>query len=390
MLATLPRCRACLKEAVTPILHCGEVPVSSRFLDSPTAPEITRDQVLGFCERCGTTQWREGWRRSDFPPAAYREPEGHLDELADTISRLPGLGRQSTVRGLSPKDDSLVERLRERGVGTDGEGREPSDIVVARHVIEHEENIADFLSRVKRALAPRGYLVLETPHAGDIFTSGDFSQLWEEHFVFFTPATLQRTLGRESLSPLYSKCFPAAGAGETPLAVIAQVSERLPPPLPVSAVERSAALGLPARVEELRERWAAYLGGETARGKKIALFGAGHLSVTFALLGDVAGHVRAVFDDNPAKIGKFLPGARLPILESARLAFEDIDICLLGISTESETGISRRLRQALRWEGEAYSINPRSPRAPELIRSGRGPADFPISRDAAPPPLLWA
>ena len=48
----------------------------------------------------------------------YNEPEGHLDELVDTLMALPGVGPGAVAGGVSFKDDSTLARLERKGLQT--------------------------------------------------------------------------------------------------------------------------------------------------------------------------------------------------------------------------------------------------------------------------------
>ena len=52
---------------------------------------------------------------------SYNEPEEHLDRLAKTITKLPGINKYSKVCGLSYKEDTLLERLKKKVLKTLGE-----------------------------------------------------------------------------------------------------------------------------------------------------------------------------------------------------------------------------------------------------------------------------
>lgn len=77
------------------------------------------------------------------------------------------------------------------------------DVVWAGEVIEHVADVAPWLSEVRRALKPRGTLLLTTPHVGRVALIGaalskrrfrDRFEPRSDHVHFFAPSTLEPLL----------------------------------------------------------------------------------------------------------------------------------------------------------------------------------------------------
>src|SRR5690242_17643270 len=103
-------CRGCAAKAVRVLVDFGPQPPSNRF-ERPDAPNAeTHPLVAGQCAACGLIQLIDpmppAMARSRFDWLTYNEPEGHLDDLAARLLRLPGVGPGSRVIGLTYKDDS--------------------------------------------------------------------------------------------------------------------------------------------------------------------------------------------------------------------------------------------------------------------------------------------
>jgi len=107
-----------------------------------------------------------------------------------------------------------------------------------------------------------------------------------------------------------------------------------PPDQVAAEVERAAAFG--RRFAATRER----LHGELQRlqgdGKRVAIFGAGHLAVKFLNLFGLKDLVYCVIDDHPDKLGLCMPGSGLRVRPSSVLLEDNIDLCLLSLNPESE------------------------------------------------------
>jgi ABC-type Fe3+-hydroxamate transport system substrate-binding protein len=76
-----------------------------------------------------------------------------------------------------------------------------------------------------------------------------------------------------------------------------------------------------ARVEAVRDEFLAYLREAKAAGRKVAAYGAAAKGNTFLnYAGVTPADIVAVFDRNPAKQNKRLPGSHIPILSAEAVA----------------------------------------------------------------------
>lgn len=91
-------------------------------------------------------------------------------------------------------------------------------------------------------------------------------------------------------------------------------------------------------------------------GKKVALFGAGHLAAKFLNLFETSQFVYAVIDDNQNKSGLHMPGSMVAIKPSSILISEKVDLCLLSLNPESEAKVISKNSPYLENGGEFKSI----------------------------------
>ncbi len=374
----------------------GPHPICNRYLTAADAPEFSHPMVIGQCGACGLVQTLDPVPAAELVPAvdwiAYNEPEGHLDAVAETLAGLPGLKPGAVCAGVSFKDDTLLARLQKRGFATwrlDMAGdlgitkpgcgvesiqarldmaratavtaqRGGADLVIARHILEHAHDLRGFIAAVRALAKPGGYVVFEVPDCTLAFDLQDVTTLWEEHAVYFTPATFQSTVttGGAALVNFASHPYPF----ENCLVGVTQTAADAPVVLAGEALAaeqtraRAFAAALPVRRDELRR----FLADFRARHGKIAVLGAGHLACTWLHLLGLAEFVEFLADDNPHKQNHFLPGARLPIRGSASLLTENIKLCLLAVSPEAEPKVIARNQEFVQRGGQIASIFPAS------------------------------
>jgi hypothetical protein len=356
---------------------------------------------MGQCEQCGLLQLIE-----PMPPATaksrlewvtYNEPEGHLDELVERLRHLPGIGGQSRIVGLTYKDDSTLARFNRLGYGNtyrfqataDLALQDPcaglesiqsaldlttasrladrhgmADLLLVRHVLEHAHAPAAFLDAVRALVKPGGYLLFEMPDCTKFFKACDYSFLWEEHITYFCKETLESFLGKAGREMQEVVVYPY------PLedSLIGIVKNNTPTGREQPAQGAPAALiedgkVFSRRYSEIQARLQTLMDAWRQAGKRIAIFGAGHLAAKFVNLYALGSMIDCVIDDNPHKQKLLMPGSRLPIHGSAALESRGIDICLLSLNPESEQKVLAKHQPFLERGGRFFSLFAMSPNA---------------------------
>ncbi|HYC85654.1 MAG TPA: class I SAM-dependent methyltransferase [Chryseosolibacter sp.] len=366
-----PSCLGCGRGAIKTVIDLGPQPPSNRFLaDLDESCELHRLQ-FGYCLTCGLAQLLTPMPvdvvRSRYDWITYNEPEGHLDNLVDYLRKTATITENARVVGVSYKDDSTLARFRKQGVAYTYRLNQvhdmgisdslasietiqasltpetsqsvvadigPADVVVVRHVLEHAYKPTQFIEACHILAKPDGYLVFEVPDCRKILNGHDHCFLWEEHITYFTPITLKALF--ESIGFLDSdiKVYPYP-MEDSLVAIVRNIrtTPRIPHALP-EEIERIEAFG-----RSLGERGAGircHIQSLQAKGIQTALFGAGHLAAKFINFYDLASLIPGVIDDNPKKQSLFMPGSRLPIIDSRCMDEGKVDLCLLTLNPESE------------------------------------------------------
>ena len=389
-------CRLCGSPELIDRIDFGLQPICNRYLRSEQESEELFPRILSQCSRCSLLQMRAmvpaAALRSRFSWIRYAEPEGHLDDLVSDIIDVTGLTPEHIIYGLSYKDTSTLERFKKRGftrtvlldpaadLGDSSPGADMETIqallteetasrisskhgrghvVIARHLLEHVHDIHAFSRAIRTLLTPGGYFVPEEPDISLALELRDYSTIWEQRTVFFTPRTLER-----SLSLLGFQCVKALDY-EYPLenALVA-----------ISRAETSQSGSISSGEAELRkgelygqdyplwcDRLRSYLSSFTEKGKPIAMFGAGHMACNFINLHKAQDCFEIAVDDHPDKRGLFMPGSRLPILGSSALVERNVGHCLLSVRPEIEQAIINANAAFVNKGGTFASILPRGP-----------------------------
>lgn len=385
-------CQSC-GAPVTRCLEFGPQPVSHRLPASPAELEFLHPLTVGVCQKCCLLQLIDPFPVASLRPAQpwrYTEPESHLDAVvAQLANRLPR-DRKARIVGVSSKDLSTIDRLRQLGfdsprcldAAADWQARDSSvgmewlqaqisdaghplhgrmrgqwDVVVARHLFEHAYDLRGFLKQLASWLAPGGMMLLEVPDFSPCLAGGDYAVFWEEHLVYYTARTLSRVLEQAGWEVLASDGYRYMP--EDSLVVLARprVGESNAPEWTESDSAGNDVLArFVAGFEESKRAWQARLDRERQAGGRVALLGAGHLGVTFVNLLNLVGSLDLIVDDDPAKRGRYLPKSHLPILGTDALADPQVRLCLMSVSPEGEERVLRQHRSWVERGGRLVSI----------------------------------
>ena len=381
-------CRSC-GAALKTLLDLGPQPVCNRFLKSPQEKEFRAPLTLTQCPSCALVQLEtpmpvaEVLARYDW--ISYREPEGHLDALAETIARLPGLTKGSTIGAVTYKDDTLVDRLdrlgfknhwrlepgEDLGVADPRAGLETmqerlssnaargkrggADLLIVRHLLEHAYDTRAFAGALKELVKPGGSILFEIPDNARCFDTFDYGAIWEEHVLYFTENTFKDFLSRAGFELAAFHVYPYPM--ENSLVAIVKLAAAAEPAAPPAGEARRAeayARGLPEAGAKFRALLARH------PRERTALFGAGHRSAAFVNLLGLQDAIGMVIDDDANKKGLFMPGSRLPIAGSSALLEKGVEFCLLNMSPESEAKVVAKNKAFVESGGRFASIFPES------------------------------
>jgi SAM-dependent methyltransferase len=171
----------------------------------------------------------------------------------------------------------------------------PYDLIVFYTVLEHIKDTGAFLRAVAAHLAPQGKIVLSVPDCSLEIEAGDPSMLVHEHFQYFTPSTLERTLLEAGFEPVIRNSnfgrsiYACATLGES------KVNFGIP------EKELSAFYGYAEKVSLLRTRFQEQVANFLVHGT-VGIYCPGRALAMLSSLHEVR-----FFDDAAALHGKYYP-----------------------------------------------------------------------------------
>ena len=359
------QCISCRSESLAEILDLGMHPFADRFVPADRA--YTCDKlfplVCDLCETCGLVQSRtktdphDRYAEYSYTSSNSATTRRHWDEFARDVHEIVGLKKDALVVEAGSNDGYLCAVFQERGfrvIGVDpsvemaalatargvrtmGEffaagaasrilseqGR--PDLVVANNVLNHADELREFVEAAWAILSERGTFVFQVPYWRRIVESRNFDQVYHEHVAYFTVTAAWRLL--QQLGMQVTRVDEVDFHGRS-LRVFAERGSVVEPPRPVAAMMRDEAdilephayVAIRAHVVAARRallrRLYSYEGG-----RPLVCAGASAKGNTF-LNWHRLDHsvVSCVTDISPTKIGKLTPGSRIPIVHDEELA----------------------------------------------------------------------
>ena len=265
----------------------------------------------------------EGWRQ-------------HCASLAETYAR-PG----ALTLDIASNDGTLVREFAKRGC--DAMGVEPSesfadcaynrvtawwtraevarlalvgkvDVLTAQNVLGHVDDVQDFVGAIADALAPNGVAIVEVPYLGDLLDSLAFDTIYHEHLSYWSVTALHtlakahglhvndvrflRNVHGGSIRAMLSK---SGGQSET---VVGALTDEL------HDLKRNAYLKFSARVTTR----IADICEELLAATPYVGYGAAAKASVMLQCMDVRAYPREVYDQNPAKWERKIPGTNVLIV----------------------------------------------------------------------------
>jgi SAM-dependent methyltransferase len=356
---TLSRCRVCDGTDLAPAVDLGRQPWCNHFLrQEEVGTEPYYPLRVVFCTRCAAAQldytvpkevmFGDHTYLSGVTASLSRHFEGVAREVSDRF--LSSAARKS-VLDIGSNDGTQLQHY--QALGFDVLGVESSrgtaalanqrgietlqaffnadladsldrrfDVVNASGVFFHLEELHSVTEGIRRALAGNGVFVIQFLYMKSIVENGAFDQIYHEHLLYYTLASLSALLGRHGLELFDAYLAPIHGGSI--VAFAGHPGER-PPSARLEAMRaaegRDGANTLEtyrafaARIETIRDENVAYLRRAKAEGKRVFGLGApvkGNTLLNY--FGAGPDLIQLLVERNPLRRGLYSPGQHIPIV----------------------------------------------------------------------------
>jgi len=369
------RCQVCDSPRLDPVIFIGYLPpvntmppISTRPEEQPAYPA----QVLR-CHDCQLVQLGLIVDPAVLFPPDYPYTSGttkilrdNFAELSREVAALYPLGSSDLVVDVGSNDGTLLENFSARGpvlgieptqagelanqrgiptlisflnrqaVRTAIRMKGKAKLVTAANVFAHIEDVHGSVECILELLTEGGIFVSESHYLLSLVETLQYDTIYHEHLRYYSLASLQHLLGMHGLELIHARRIPthggsirayAARAGKHPVrATVAEI-------LAAEAAELT-----PGKLRSFRSRVVqtkldlyALLREIKARGQRIYGIGApSRASTVINYVGLDDGILDCVLEiQGSHKIGKYIPGTLIPVLEESRLFEEQPEYALL-------------------------------------------------------------
>jgi SAM-dependent methyltransferase len=356
---TLARCRVCDGTDLVPAVDLGRQPWCNHFLrkeEVGTEPYYPLRVV--FCPRCATAQldytvpkevmFGDHTYLSGVTASLSRHFEAVAREVSD---RFLGPAARKSVLDIGSNDGTQLRHY--KALGFDVLGVESSrgtaalaneggietlqafftadladsldrrfDVVNASGVFFHLEELHSVTEGIRRALARNGVFVIQFLYMKSIVENGAFDQIYHEHLLYYTLASLSALLGRHGLELFDAYLAPIHGGSV--VAFAGHPGERAPSARLAAMRAAEARDGantletyraFAARIETIRDENVAYLRRAKAEGKRVFGLGApvkGNTLLNY--FGAGPDLIQLLVERNALRRGLYSPGQHIPIV----------------------------------------------------------------------------
>ncbi|MDO9181959.1 MAG: NAD-dependent epimerase/dehydratase family protein [Bacteriovorax sp.] len=247
-----------------------------------------------------------------------------------------------------------------------------ADVLFARNVIPHVENIHDVMNGFASLLEDEGLGVIEFHHAGKILKELHYDSIYHEHMFYYSLEGMTKMLNHFGFHPFDLEYSPISGGS-----FIVYFSKKQK--LVSDKLKAAAALEVESRINEKSE-WDLFakrcvehksqllhlMENELKEGRKVVGYGASARSSTLLNYCEINGkYLTAIADKSPHKHNKYTAGTNVLILSPNKaLALKPDTILLLAWNFEDE--ILAELKEVYKFKGRVIIPLPNKPRVIEL------------------------
>ncbi len=277
----------------------------------------------------------DGTLLSNFQKAGFRV-HGIEPTQMGVVAQQHGI--PTTISFLSVESAERVRR--EQG---------PAKVVTATNVFAHIEDVHAVVDNIRRLLADDGTFISESHYLVSLVETLQYDTIYHEHLRYYTLSSVEQLLARHGLEIFFAKRIPTHGGSIRIYA--APKGVRTPDPVVAEIRRQEAAVSLES-LKEFRQRVVqsklALLGvlqKLKADGKRIYGIGAPSRASTLVnYVGLDDGILDCVLEIKGSyKIGKYMPGTLIPVVEESRL-FDDPPDCALLLSWHIADELVGKLR----------------------------------------------
>ncbi|MFI1890186.1 class I SAM-dependent methyltransferase [Streptomyces jumonjinensis] len=362
------KCLSCGGSSLFPILDLGKQPLANSYAypGSGTGEQCYPLGLVG-CTECSLVQLTGTVAPEvlfDYYPyfSSYSTTMVEaMDALSERVVRDLSLSGDSFIVEIASNDGYLLRSYQKRGIPVLGieparnvaeaalragvptlvayfgrdtahqvvsrQGR--ADVVHANNVMAHVPDINGFTQGMAMLLKEDGTAYVECPYLGDLISEVAFDTVYHEHVLYYSLTSFDALVRRHGLAVTDIERLPRHGGSlrytvrHQGAPVAAAVGELLAEEARLGINSPAYYQGFAERVESVKRELLDLLSALRADGARFAAYGAAAKgTVLLNHVGIDTRTVGMVYDRNPHKQGRVMPGVGIPIADPAELVHD--------------------------------------------------------------------
>jgi len=373
----LERCQVCDDPDLRPILFLGYLPPVNQMRPIGSLPheQPAYPALLLHCRRCQLVQLGLTVDPNILFPPEYPYTSGTTKILRENFAQLyqecqtvvplakddliVDIGSndgtllnnfkdgEHRVHGIEPTDMSQLAR--QRGINTtqaffDRDSAQkvrteegPAKIITATNVFAHIENVHDIIESLLGLLDTKGVFISESHYLMSLTETLQYDTIYHEHLRYYSLSSLQYLLALHGLEIIHARRIPTHG-GSMRVYAAHRGTYTVQPSVPIMLDQEQAAGLYNEKLNTFKQRAVVsklelynLLLEIKKRDEKIYGIGApSRASTMINYVGLDDGIIDCVLEIKGSyKIGKYMPGTLIPVLDEAKLFSDPPDYALL-------------------------------------------------------------
>ncbi len=403
-----PICRLCASPLTVTFADLGMSPLANSYIKSEQlqAMEPFYPLHVYVCDKCMLVQLQEFESPSHiFSDYAYFSSFStawlqHAREYTELMCERFDIGSHSQVVEIASNDGYLLQYFHEKAVSV--LGVEPAtnvaevarakgiptkdiffgadtaqqlkdegytaDLLLGNNVLAHVPNLLSFVEGLKILLKPDGVITLEFPHLMQQIRHGQFDTIYHEHFSYLSLLVVEEVFHRFGLTVFDVEELWTHGGSLRVYAKHEQDSSKPISDRVKKLHDAESAAGLrdletyrlfANRVKEVKCDVLEFLIKARRQGKRVVGYGApakGNTLLNYCGVGPEL--VEYTVDRSPYKQSTYLPGTRIPVYATERIAVDRPDFVLI-LPWNLREEISLQMVSIREWGGQFVVPIPR-------------------------------
>ena len=393
-------CRGCGAELTLTFLDLGMSPIANNLVKTKQLSHQAKKYPLRAltCEKCALVQLSEVIPREILFPASYTYFSSyssswleHSKTYSEKLISLLHLNQNDLVVEVASNDGYLLQYFANISIQVLGiepasgvaktaiakgiptlinyfgesialelaKGKKPK-LMIGNNVLAHVPDLHDFIKGFSILIDDEGIITFEFPHIVDLIKNTQFDTVYHEHYSYLSVTALLPIFAQYGLKVINIEKLLTHG-GSLRIFVAKNISSLIVQESVQATIDEESQFdprearvcqSLQSETEKIKNTLYAKLIKYKKDGKSISAYGAAAKGVTLLNYCGISDDIiDYVVDLNPNKIGKFLPGSQIPIVDIKVLDTHPPDILLVlpwNLAVEIKSQFSTHLKPGVK------------------------------------------